>query len=272
MASSRFRQRPSFCHLRNEPGVRKPACLLENGRLRMMASPTAGKHASVQRAAATSSSGIGSARNCQRAEASEYLEGPPPDSAPAISVEDGSLPTRIRTILRAVNLECRFLRFAREDFRIFEKDYPSRITLVAGDDEQSIEVAVDYAKGILHGDELAEFIELQAWPYGAILWLEVTGSPDRFLLRAQPLEEPISLGSVSYFDINDDGEPVVKISHPKPIAVAIDQNVYREEWRWENRRAYDALVTRRGEGVLTAVFETSRSLQGRCPRPRSTAS
>ena len=34
-----------------------------------------------------------------------------------------------------------------------------------------------------------------------------------------------------------------------------DENVYRQERRWENRRAYDALVAAKGTGVLTAVYE-----------------
>jgi hypothetical protein len=114
----------------------------------------------------------------------------------------------------------------------------------------------------VHGDELTEFLELQAWPYGTILWLEATNSPDRFHLRARTLEEPLAIGSVEYFDINEDGEPVLRTSHPEPFSMSIDERVYRQERRWENRQAYDVLVAQKGDGVLTAVFEALEAAAG----------
>jgi hypothetical protein len=112
-----------------------------------------------------------------RKESQEYMQGPPTDPEPKPDPDEGPLPTRIKTILYAVNLEYGFLRFARGDFRIFEPACPSRIELVADDDQECIKVAVDYNKGIIHGDRLTEFLEYQAWQCGKILWLEATSNP-----------------------------------------------------------------------------------------------
>jgi hypothetical protein len=120
---------------------------------------------------------------------------------------------------------------------------------------------VDYGKGVLHGGKITEFLELQAWPYGTILFLEATSIPGRFHLHAQPLEKPLSIEPVVYFDFDEDGQPVTRTSYPEPFTVLVDENVYRQERRWENRRAYDALVARKGEGVLTAVFKVLEASQ-----------
>jgi hypothetical protein len=200
-------------------------------------------------------------RTPQRREAQEYLQGPPADRVPvSADVSDEPLPTRITTTLYAVNLEYGFLRFAPDHFRIFEPGCPERIELVGDDDQDRIDVAVDYKKGILHkgvlhGNELTEFLELQAWPYETILFLEATSTPGRFHLHAQALEKSRSIGKVNYFDIDENGVPITKESDPEPFTVLVDENIYCQERRWENRHAYDALVARKGEGVWTAVFE-----------------
>jgi hypothetical protein len=199
----------------------------------------------------------------QRREAKEYLEGPPADAEPVgVDVPGEPLPTRIKTMISAVNLEYGFLRFVPSDFRILEPDCPARIEIVGDDDQDRIAVAADYGKGILHGDELTGFLELQAWPYGTILFLEATSIPGRYHLHAQPLEKPLSIEPVVYFDLDTDGQPVTRTSYPEPFTVLVDENVYRQERRWENRRAYDALVAQKGEGVLTCVFEALEAAHG----------
>ena len=174
----------------------------------------------------------------------------------------GPLPKGIETKLYAANLEYGFLRFSPADFRLFETGWLSRVELVGDDDLDAFAVAVDYERGILHGADLQEFLALQAWPYGAVLRLEATSDPRRYHLRAIPLDNPRPIGPVVYFDFDEDGVPVVRVSHPEPFAVEVDEDVYRQERRWENRHAYDALVARKGDGVLTAVVEALRSAPG----------
>jgi hypothetical protein len=197
----------------------------------------------------------------RRREAGAYLQGPPAEEPGPVGQDpDVARPTRIRTTIYAVNLEYGFLRFAPADFRIFEPDLPAQIEVVGDDEQETTDVFVDYPKGILHGGEnLTGFLEVQAWTYGTILWLETTGIPGRYHLHAMALEEPLSIDQVAYFDFDEYGEPIVLNSYPEPFSVKIEENIYRQERRWENRRAFEKLVERRDEGVLTAVFKALES-------------
>ena len=190
----------------------------------------------------------------RRREVQEYLKGPEEPPAP-VADPDQPAPNRIRTLLYAVNLEHGFLRFAPADLRLFAPGWPEEIELI-GDDDDRVRVAVDYRAGVLHGRDLTAFLETrQDWPYGTILWLDATSVPGRYHLHAEPLVGPADVGTVEFFDFDDDGLPVVLTCRPKPFTVTFDENVYRQERRWENRRAYDALVAARGTGILTAVHE-----------------
>jgi hypothetical protein len=75
------------------------------------------------------------------------------------------------------------------------------------------------------------------------------------IFHAQILDKPVDIGEVVFFEFDDDGVPEVLTAHADPFTVAFDVNVYRQERRWENRRAYEALVALRGDGVLTSVYD-----------------
>ncbi|WP_406699471.1 hypothetical protein V5E97_11450 [Singulisphaera sp. Ch08] len=191
----------------------------------------------------------------RRREVQEYLEGCEEPPAP-ISESDEAISNRIRTALYAVNLEHGFLRFAPADLRLFEPEWPAEFELI-DDDGERVLVAIDYRAGIVHGKGLTAFLEARHdWPYGTVLSLDATSDPWCYHLHAEFLEEPIDIGTVEFFDFDDDGFPVVLTCHPKPFTVAFDEKVYRQERRWENRRAYNTLVAARGTGVLTEVYET----------------
>ncbi len=194
-------------------------------------------------------------------EAEAYLQGPPAEEPDPIGQDpDVARPIGIRTTIYAVNLEYGFLKFAPADFRIFEPDLPAQIKVVSDDEQQTIDAFVDYPKGILHGGEnLTEFLEVQAWTYGTILWLETTVIPGRYHLRAVALDQTLSIEQVAYFDFDEYGEPITLNSYPEPFSVEIDEKIYRQERRWENRRAFEELVQHRDEGVLTAVYNALES-------------
>jgi hypothetical protein len=175
-------------------------------------------------------------------EIQEYLKGPQ-EVDPPVADPDEPTPASIRTTLFAVNLHHGFLRFAPPDLRIFGPGSPESIEFV-DDDDQRVEVDVDYQAGILHGATFADWLAVHAeWPYGAILRLDPTIVPDRYHLRAQVLDEPRDIGDVQFFEIDDDGVPEVVTARADPFTVEFDEDVYRQERRWENRRAYDATAS-----------------------------